>query len=46
MMQTLGHYNQMTARKVKFTRPPREAVFEDFYGNQWDLLQLKAKNVP
>jgi hypothetical protein len=32
---------------VKFTREPREeaygtvAVFEDLYGNQWDLLQLK-----
>src|SRR6266851_2401924 len=41
-------YNEMTARKVKFTRPPCEesygtvAVFEDLYGNQWDLLQLKA----
>jgi catechol 2,3-dioxygenase-like lactoylglutathione lyase family enzyme len=40
-------YNQMTARQVKFTRPPTEepygtvAVFEDLYGNQWDLLQLK-----
>ena len=41
-------YREMTARKVKFIRPPREepygtvAVFEDLYGNQWDLLQLKA----
>jgi catechol 2,3-dioxygenase-like lactoylglutathione lyase family enzyme len=41
-------YREMTARKVKFTRPPSEevygtvAVFEDLYGNQWDLLQLKA----
>jgi catechol 2,3-dioxygenase-like lactoylglutathione lyase family enzyme len=40
-------YNEMVARKVKFTRPPSEeaygtvAVFEDLYGNQWDLLQLK-----
>jgi catechol 2,3-dioxygenase-like lactoylglutathione lyase family enzyme len=40
-------YREMTARKVKFTREPREeaygtvAVFEDLYGNQWDLLQLK-----
>jgi hypothetical protein len=38
----------MTARKVKFTRPPSEesygtvAVFEDLYGNQWDLLQRKT----
>jgi catechol 2,3-dioxygenase-like lactoylglutathione lyase family enzyme len=44
-------YNEMTARKVKFTRPPSEetygtvAVFEDLYGNLWDLLQLKAGNV-
>ena len=42
----------MTERTVKFTRPPRKepygavAVFEDLYGNQWDLLQLKAMNVP
>jgi len=39
-------YNEMIARKVRFTRPPSEeaygivAVFEDLYGNQWDLLQL------
>jgi hypothetical protein len=42
----------MTARNVKFIREPREeaygtvAVFEDLYGNQWDLLQLKAMHVP
>ena len=40
-------YRQMTARNVKFTRAPSEeaygtvAVFEDLYGNLWDLLQLK-----
>ncbi len=40
-------YNEMTARKVKFTRPPCEepygtvAVFEDLYGNLWDLIQPK-----
>jgi catechol 2,3-dioxygenase-like lactoylglutathione lyase family enzyme len=40
-------YREMTERKVKFIRAPREepygivAVFEDLYGNQWDLLQLK-----
>jgi len=40
-------YKEMTARKVKFRRPPSEetygtvAVFEDLYGNPWDLLQLK-----
>ena len=44
-------FNEMTARKVKFTRPPSEetygtvAVFEDLYGNLWDLLQVKAGNV-
>ena len=43
-------YNEMIARKVKFTRGPREepygivAVFEDLYGNQWDLLQPKDTN--
>jgi catechol 2,3-dioxygenase-like lactoylglutathione lyase family enzyme len=43
-------YREMTERKVKFIREPREepygtvAVFEDLYGNQWDLLQLKAAN--
>ena len=42
-------YRQMTERNVKFIREPKEepygivAVFEDLYGNLWDLLQLKAK---
>jgi len=37
----------MTARGVKFLEEPRDepygtvAVFEDLYGNKWDLLQLK-----
>jgi len=41
-------YRAMTERGVKFVREPREeaygtvAVFEDLYGNKWDLLQLKA----
>jgi catechol 2,3-dioxygenase-like lactoylglutathione lyase family enzyme len=41
-------YREMTERKVKFTREPREepygtvAVFEDLYGNQWDLLQPRS----
>ena len=40
-------YRAMTARGVKFVRPPSEesyatvAVFEDLYGNMWDLLQMK-----
>lgn len=39
-------YRQMTARGVKFIEQPRQesygtvAVFEDLYGNKWDLLQL------
>ena len=43
-------YCEMTARKVKFIREPREetygtvAVFEDLYGNLWDLLKLKDSN--
>jgi catechol 2,3-dioxygenase-like lactoylglutathione lyase family enzyme len=41
-------YRAMTQRGVKFMEKPREepygtvAVFEDLYGNKWDLLQLKA----
>ena len=41
-------YNEMVARNVKFIRPPVEepygtvAVFEDLYGNLWDLLQRKT----
>jgi catechol 2,3-dioxygenase-like lactoylglutathione lyase family enzyme len=40
-------YREMTVRGVKFREAPREeaygtvAVFEDLYGNQWDLLQLE-----
>ena len=40
-------YEEMKTRSVKFVGPPREetygtvAVFEDLYGNKWDLLQLK-----
>lgn len=41
-------YNALTQRGVKFIRQPKEedygtvAVFEDLYGNRWDLLELKA----
>jgi catechol 2,3-dioxygenase-like lactoylglutathione lyase family enzyme len=41
-------YQGMSSRGVNFCRPPSEesygtvAVFEDLYGNKWDLLQLKA----
>ena len=40
-------YEAFTQRGVKFVRPPSlesygtVAVFEDLYGNKWDLLQLK-----
>jgi catechol 2,3-dioxygenase-like lactoylglutathione lyase family enzyme len=40
-------YRAMSARGVKFCETPREeqygtvAVFEDLYGNRWDLLQVK-----
>ena len=40
-------YRSFTSRGVKFVREPREeaygtvAVFEDLYGNRWDLLQLR-----
>ncbi len=39
-------YNEMVERGIKFIRPPKVesygtvAVFEDLYGNLWDLLQL------
>ncbi|MGH8076716.1 MAG: VOC family protein [Lysobacter sp.] len=38
----------MTERGVRFTESPRTedygtvAVFEDLYGNRWDLLELRA----
>jgi hypothetical protein len=40
----------MKARNVKFNEKPREeaygtvAVFEDLYGNKWDLLELKENS--
>ena len=43
-------YKAWTAKGVRFVREPKEeeygtvAVFEDLYGNKWDLLQLKADN--
>jgi len=39
-------YKDMVANGIKFVRQPKEqeygmvAVFEDLYGNRWDLLQL------
>ena len=41
-------YNRMMAMDVKFVRPPTQApygmvaVFEDLYGNRWDLLQYNG----
>ena len=41
-------YRELKSRGVTFRRDPKEesygtvAVFEDLYGNQWDLLQLKS----
>jgi len=41
-------YNRLVAAGVRFVRPPSEepygmvAVFEDLYGNRWDLLHYKA----
>ena len=43
-------YNRMVADGVTFIRPPKEqdygtvAVFEDLYGNLWDLLQLNKSH--
>lgn len=40
-------YDQYRASGINFVRPPAEqpygtvAVFEDLYGNLWDLVQLK-----
>lgn len=44
-------YKRMKSKGIKFIREPKEqeygmlAVFEDLYGNLWDLLQLN-KNHP
>ena len=41
-------YNEMLSKGITFIREPKEesyglvAVFEDLYGNLWDLLQLNA----
>ena len=42
-------YRDLTAKGVRFVRPPAEqpygtvAVFEDLYGNLWDLVQFAPK---
>ena len=44
-------YRQMSARGVRFLETAREeaygtvAVFEDLYGNKWDLLSLRSHYV-
>ena len=43
-------YNEMVSKGIHFIRPPKEesyglvAVFEDLYGNLWDLLQLNPNH--
>ena len=45
-------YNEMVKRGVKFVRHPKTesygivAVFEDLYGNRWDLVQLSGNSGP
>jgi RimJ/RimL family protein N-acetyltransferase/catechol 2,3-dioxygenase-like lactoylglutathione lyase family enzyme len=45
-------YRDMSARGVRFTGSPRQeaygivAVFEDLYGNRWDLLEPNTGNRP
>jgi catechol 2,3-dioxygenase-like lactoylglutathione lyase family enzyme len=44
-------FNEMRASGINFIREPKEAsygtvaVFEDLYGNLWDLIQLKTKGL-
>ena len=43
-------YNNMLEKEIDFVRPPKAfvygtvAVFEDLYGNRWDLIQPNEKN--
>jgi catechol 2,3-dioxygenase-like lactoylglutathione lyase family enzyme len=43
-------YKNMSSNGIHFVRPPKEedygtvAVFEDLYGNLWDLIQPDTKN--
>jgi uncharacterized glyoxalase superfamily protein PhnB len=45
-------YREMTALGIRFVRDPKEApygtvaVFEDLYGNRWDLIQPSAGSHP
>jgi catechol 2,3-dioxygenase-like lactoylglutathione lyase family enzyme len=44
-------YDKLVERKINFIRPPTEfpygtvAVFEDLYGNKWDLLEPTEINL-
>ena len=41
-------YNDLTSKGINFVREPKKAeygmvaVFEDLYGNRWDLLQMNS----
>ena len=43
-------YEKLKKRNINFIRPPQDfeygtvAVFEDLYGNMWDLIQPNEKN--
>jgi catechol 2,3-dioxygenase-like lactoylglutathione lyase family enzyme len=43
-------YERLRSREVDFVRPPQDheygtvAVFEDLYGNMWDLIEPTEKN--
>ena len=45
-------FNEMRSVGIKFVREPKEApygtvaVFEDLYGNLWDLIELKNQDLP
>jgi catechol 2,3-dioxygenase-like lactoylglutathione lyase family enzyme len=43
-------FEDLKAKQINFVRPPKQeeygmvAVFEDLYGNMWDLLEPNEKN--
>ncbi len=43
-------YEKLKSREIKFVRPPQDfeygtvAVFEDLYGNMWDLIEPNENN--
>jgi catechol 2,3-dioxygenase-like lactoylglutathione lyase family enzyme len=45
-------YHRLTAAGVRFVRPPAVApygtvaVFEDLYGNRWDLIEYEGRGRP